>query len=198
MFYLSACKSSVWIDLRKQPSRTPVHRASVSTDNLAFPNCANHRSLSRPPSRRQPFPSRSLKTRAGRRSGNRAGPPPKCHQDLIVLWRSLYAAAAMTSCKRGVSDLDCGRGHNRRRGHISWSLTPRLPSVSRAGQPCAYRAAEGAARILRSETTGPAGVTALKRCRTDFGIGHPDRQGRCQEGEHPAQRPVPPFVPLSA
>ena len=100
--------------------------------------------------------------------------------------------------QRGVSDHICGRGRDRRLGQISWSLTPRLPSVSRAGQPCAYRAAEGAARILRSETTGPAGVTALKRCRTDFGIGHPDRQGRCQEGEHPAQRPVPPFVPLSA
>ena len=34
---------------------------SGSTDNLAFPNCANHRSLSRPPSRRQPFPSRIMK-----------------------------------------------------------------------------------------------------------------------------------------
>ena len=100
--------------------------------------------------------------------------------------------------QRGVSDHICGRGRDRRLGQISWSLTPRLPSVSRARQPCAYRAAEGAARILRSETTGPAGVTALKRCRTDFGIGHPDRQGRFQEGEHPAQRPVPPFVPLSA
>ena len=33
----------------------------LPTDNLAFPNCANHRSLSRPPSRRQPFPSRIMK-----------------------------------------------------------------------------------------------------------------------------------------
>ena len=30
---------------------------AASTDNLAFQNCANHRSLSRPPSRRQPFRS---------------------------------------------------------------------------------------------------------------------------------------------
>lgn len=56
---LSACKSSVWRDLRHQASRTPVHRPSASTDNLAFQNWANHRSWSRPPSRRQPFRSTS-------------------------------------------------------------------------------------------------------------------------------------------
>jgi hypothetical protein len=49
LFYLSACKSSVRRELREKPSGTPVHRPSVSTDNLAFPHCANHRSLSRPP-----------------------------------------------------------------------------------------------------------------------------------------------------
>lgn len=32
---------------------------SASTDNLALQNCANHRSWSRPPSRRQPFRSES-------------------------------------------------------------------------------------------------------------------------------------------
>ena len=42
------------------------------------------------------------------------------------LRRSLRGAAeAMTPCKRGVSDLGCGRGHDRRHGQISWSLTPR-------------------------------------------------------------------------
>ena len=45
----------------RSPSGTLVHRPSVSTDNLAFPNSANHRSSSRPPSRRQPFQRRSLK-----------------------------------------------------------------------------------------------------------------------------------------
>ena len=60
------------------------------------------------------------------RSGNRPGPPQKCHQDLTVLWCGLCAAAeAMTPCTRGVSDLGCGRGHDRRRGQIPWSLTPR-------------------------------------------------------------------------
>jgi hypothetical protein len=34
------------------------------------------------------------------------------------------AAMTMTPFKRGVSDLGCGRGHDRRRGQISWSLTP--------------------------------------------------------------------------
>jgi hypothetical protein len=32
------------------------------TNDLAFLDCANHRSLSRLPSRRQPFPSRGMKT----------------------------------------------------------------------------------------------------------------------------------------
>ena len=39
-------------------SRTPVHRPSVPTDNLALQSCANRRFLSRPPSRRQPFRSK--------------------------------------------------------------------------------------------------------------------------------------------
>jgi hypothetical protein len=47
------------------------------------------------------------------------------------VWRSLYAAAqAMTPFKRGVSDLGCGRGHDRRCGQISWSLTPRSYSLA--------------------------------------------------------------------
>jgi len=41
----------------------------------------------------------------------------------------------MTPCKRGVSDLGCGRGHDRRRGQISWSLTPRS-NRSRGDDPC--------------------------------------------------------------
>src|SRR6478735_4315284 len=40
--------------------------------------------------------------------------------------RSFYAAAnAPILFSRGVSDLDCGRGDDRRCGQISWSLTPR-------------------------------------------------------------------------
>ena len=37
--------ASVWRDLRKQPSRTLVHRPFVSTNSLAVPNRANHRPL---------------------------------------------------------------------------------------------------------------------------------------------------------
>jgi hypothetical protein len=56
-----------------------------------------------------------LTTRVGRRSGSRAHPPRKCHQDVTVYWRSLQAAAeAMTPCQRGVSDLGCGRRRDRR------------------------------------------------------------------------------------
>jgi hypothetical protein len=87
---------------------------------------ANHHARSRLPSRPQPFPSRNRKTRVGRRSEIAPVRPSKCHQDLTVLWRSLRAAAdAMAPFNRGVSDLGCGRGHDRRRGQISWSLTPR-------------------------------------------------------------------------
>ena len=124
-FYFSACKSSVWRDLPKEPSRTLVHRPSVSTDNLAFSSRANHGGSSRLPSRRQPFPCRNLKTRV------EGAPKPRrsaseSYQDLTVVWRSIYAAAkATTPCKRGVSDPGCGREHDRRRGQISWSLTPR-------------------------------------------------------------------------
>ena len=64
----------------------------------------------------------------GKALRNRAGPSRKCHQDLTVRWCSLCPAAeAMAPCTRGVSDLGCGRGHDRRPGQISWSLTPRSP-----------------------------------------------------------------------
>jgi hypothetical protein len=119
------------------PSVTPAKCVSCAAQNAALVvlplnlQVVNHRSLSRPPSRRQPFQSRRLKTRAGRRSENRVGRPPKYRQDLTVSsCRGWAATEAMTLFKRGVSDLGCGRGHDRRRGQISWSLTPRLPSVS--------------------------------------------------------------------
>ncbi len=55
-------------------------------------------------------------------------PARKCHQDLTVYWHNFRAATeTMAPCKRGVSDLGCGRGHDRKRGQISWSLTPRSP-----------------------------------------------------------------------
>jgi hypothetical protein len=60
------------------------------------------------------------------------------------------------------------------------------PLCRRAGQRGAYRSAEGAARILRSEITGPACVTALKRWRTCFGNRPSRSAGRFQEGEHSA------------
>ena len=50
----------------------------------------------------------------------------------------------MTPCKRGVSDLGCGRGHDRRSGQIWWSLTPRyrhLPPRRRGSNWCGRQSA---------------------------------------------------------
>ena len=69
------------------------------------------------------------------------------------------------------------------------------PLCRRAGQRGADRAAEGAAGILRSEITDPAGVTALNDVERDLGIGHPDRQGRFQEGNTPRDALFPPSFP---
>jgi hypothetical protein len=44
--------------------------------------------------------------------------------------RSLGWLIQLRQRHRGVSDHICGRGRDRRLGQISWSLTPRLPSVS--------------------------------------------------------------------
>jgi len=44
--------------------------------------------------------------------------------------RSLGWLVQLRQRQRGVSDHICGRGRDRRLGQISWSLTPRRPSVS--------------------------------------------------------------------
>ena len=44
--------------------------------------------------------------------------------------QSARGAEGTTPFKLGVSDLGCGRGHDRRRGQISWSLTPRSYSLA--------------------------------------------------------------------
>jgi hypothetical protein len=88
----------------------------------------------------------------GRRSETGAGSasemPTGC--DRIVA-KSVPAAEAMTPCKRGVSDLGCGREHDRRRGQISWSLTPR--SIRRRGDDRGEveRSATHADRVFQDE-----------------------------------------------
>jgi hypothetical protein len=57
----------------------------------------------------------------------------------------------MTPCKRGVSDLGCGRGHDRRRGQISWSLTPRSPRWRGDDRVDGERSAKHADRGAREE-----------------------------------------------
>jgi len=88
-----------------------------------------------------------------RRSEHCVRPPPKCHRDLTVLWGSLRAPAnAMTPFYRGVSDLGCGRGHDRRRGQISWSLTPRSPHWRGDDRGRGERSATHADRVLRTRS----------------------------------------------
>ena len=65
---------------------------------------------------------RSAKARLGNAHGS----------DCVLHRRFRAAAEVMTPCKRGVSDLRCGRGHDRKRSQISWSLTPRSQSLARS------------------------------------------------------------------
>jgi hypothetical protein len=100
----------------------------------------------------------------------------------------------MKPFKRGVSDLGCGRGHDRRRGQISWSLTPR--STCRRGDDPGEveRSATRADRALAREAAvahllavGPeryeARLARISSARVDS-----------RKGEHPALCPVPPGV----
>ena len=122
---------TVWRDLRQQPSRTPVNRASASTDNLAFPNCANHRGSSRLPSRRQPFRIRSLKTRE-------EGAPENAPVHLRNAIRISSSPGAVYARRRGDDTLQAWRERPRlwprawsQTRSISWSLTPRSPRWGR-------------------------------------------------------------------
>jgi hypothetical protein len=97
--------------------------------------------------------------------------------------------------RRGVSDLGCGRGHDRRRGQISWSLTPRSPrcrgetvakSSGRQHTPPAFSGREAAiAHLLAGPTEMHQGH--LARIKSVWLVP--------REGEHPARSPVPLSVP---
>ena len=102
----------------------------------------------------------------------------------------------MTPCKRGVSDLGCGRGHDRRRGQISWSLTPRSYSLA-LSLPWRSLAVGGKRRPCSPSRKSPtlihlSGVTEALVARRH----RSDRATACRpEGEHPAQAPCSPTVP---
>jgi hypothetical protein len=73
--------------------------------------------------------------RAAREPHNRFDGPSKWTQIRgLLLATSLVEVSVgpvqLRQRQRGVSDHICGRGRDRRLGQISWSLTPRLPSVS--------------------------------------------------------------------
>ena len=103
----------------------------------------------------------------------------------------------MTSCTRGVSDLGCGRGHDRRRGQISWSLTPRSYSLA-LSLPWRRLAVGGKRRPCSPSRKSPA-LIHLSGVTEAFGRPTPMESNRatvCRpEGEHPAQGPVPPLFP---
>ena len=104
-------------------SRTPVHRPSVPTDNLALQSCANRRFLSRPPSRRQPF--RSEGWDSVKSVENSAKFSHRLHVEFTAASSGLTVRQHPFS--GGVSDHIAGRGLGRPSGHFGWSLTPLLP-----------------------------------------------------------------------
>ena len=158
LLFLSACKSSVWRDLRHQASRTPVHRPSASTDNLALQNCANHRSSSRPPSRRQQLDQRRAGQGGERRPRGRRDRVLRSAQHALMptfpeWWNwdlSFTGHAELRIEQRGVTEVEVramlekatGLRAQRRGGQIHDPRSPPAEPVdrdSRAG--CGRRAA---------------------------------------------------------
>jgi hypothetical protein len=132
-------------------------------------------------------------TRVGRRSGNRDGLPPKCHRDLTVLSRSLYAAAkTMTPFKRGVSDLGCGRGHDRRRGQISWSLTPRSPRWRGNDRGDGERSATHADRVVGTRSLHRTSTCSGRQKSVKAGWPNQIGAGRLEGGGTPRVGPCSP------
>jgi hypothetical protein len=72
-----------------------------------------------------------------------------------------------------------------------WSHATSTPDT--AWPVIRYRAAKGAARILRSEMTDLAGVAALKRCRTCFGSRPSTSAGKIPGGGTPRATPCSPL-----
>ena len=103
----------------------------------------------------------------------------------------------MTPFKRGVSDLGCGRGHDRRCGQISWSLTPRSYSLA-LSLPWRSRAVGGKRRPCSPSRKSPTlihlrGVTdalVARRHRSELtatrrAVGGTPRAGPCSPRRSP-------------
>ena len=113
------------------------------------------------------------------------------------MWRSLYAAAkAMTPFKRGVSDLGCGRGHDRRSGQIVVAHgTVNTHCLSETVAMCIGR--------QRTPTVDPDSQASRRSALLSNHKTFDRRRSRGQEsprqkhalGEHPVRRPVPLPVP---
>jgi hypothetical protein len=102
----------------------------------------------------------------------------------------------MTPFYRGVSDLGCGRGHDRRRGQISWSLTPRSPRWRCDDRGDGERSATYADRVLGTRSLHRTSTCSGRRkcVRADW-LESNRARFVSREGEHPARSPVPLPVP---
>ena len=110
------------------------------------------------------------------------------------MWCSLYAETkAMTTLKRGVSDLGCGRGHDRRRGQISWSLTPRSPRCRGDDRGDGERSATHADHVLGTRSLHRTSTCSGGQKSVRAGWLESDRRGTSQERGTPRVGPCSPL-----
>ena len=135
----------------RNPSRILVHRSSVSTDNLALPTAPTTAFCHGSPRGVSRFRIGTETRGEGSPKTRRFASEMPSDSDRLVARVCTWRRSAMTPFQRGVSDLGCGRGHDRQSGQISWSLTPRSP-FERSSAAARPRAAKTAALSLLSTT----------------------------------------------
>ena len=89
---------------------------------------------------------------------------------------------AMTPFQRGVSDLGCGRGRDRRRGQIPWSLTPRSPRWRGNDRGDGERSATHADRVLGTRSLHRTSTCNGRQKSVKGDWLESDRRGTSQEG----------------
>ena len=158
---------------------------------------ANHRFLSRLPSRRQPFQSGMLETSVKRRPRSSSS---SCSDHAVGFFAASSGPTAArhgapTLFQRGVSDHVRGRRLGRPSGHFAWSLTPRLPwspGLCAGSDSGRHRSPPG--RRGRKPTAGNDFSSRLNIARPTRN--HPPRKHAGSGwGEHLARGAVPLPVP---
>ena len=98
--------------------------------------------------------------------------------------------------QRGVSDLDCGRGPDRRPGQISWSLTPRSPRWRGDNRGDGERSATHADRVLGTRSFQRTSTCSGRRKCVRAGWLESYRRGSSHErGNTPREALFPPPFP---